>query len=169
MNILQEYWNKQKIAGLDGIFYNTGEVKSVYIESARNIQAVTSFGKVYKLVLEGETELNNLIEKYSNDIWSSFDILGELKLDNGNRFVYGEGEMGNEGFIVKLDSQGQILWSFYSTTSNPFINSCMLDHGIIGFLSSFNFILTLRENEDGLPQISILNPNIDNVFYPNIG
>lgn len=169
MNILQEHWNRRKIAGLDGIFSYTGEVKSLYIESSRNIHAVTSFGKVYKLIIEGEIGLNNLIEKYSNDIWSSFDILGELKLDNGNRFVYGEGEMGNEGFIVKLDSLGQILWSLYSTTSNPFINSCILENGIIGFLSSFNFILTLSENEDGFPKFNILNPDFDNVSYPNIG
>ncbi|MDR2950594.1 MAG: hypothetical protein LBV71_15510, partial [Prevotella sp.] len=145
MNKLQYHWDKQEIVGLDGIFFNSGKVQNMYIDSIHDERAISSYKKIYNISLNEMTDLSNLEEKYNDDIWSSFDIFGEIKQDDNSRFLYGEGEMGNEGFILKIDSFGKIIWSLYSTSSNPFINSKFLTNNSIGFFSSFNFILKLEE------------------------
>lgn len=37
----------------------------------------------------------------------------------------------------------------------------ILNNNMIGFISSFNFILTLKENEGDFPKFNILNPDFD--------
>ena len=162
MNILQEHWNKQEIVGIDGLFYNTGKVNALCIESELNPQAITTYGKVYDLQCDGETTIDKLIKRYTNDIWVEFEIAGKLVSDNGNCFLYGEGAMGNEGYITKLDSFGQVLWTFFSTTSNPFVDSKMLDKNLFGFLSTHEFILTVDDSCEDSPKFNIINPDFEN-------
>lgn len=161
MNKLQHHWDKQKIVGLDGIFLYNGKVQNIHIDSIYDERAISSYRKIYKISLGERTDLSKLENKNNNDIWSSFDIFGEIKQDDNSRFLYGEGEMGNEGFILKIDPSGRIIWSLYSTASNPFVNSKILNNNMIGFISSFNFILTLKENEGDFPKFNILNPDFD--------
>lgn len=162
MNILQEHWNKQEIVGLDGLFYNTGKVHNLDIESKRNSQAITTYGKIYDLQYDGETTIDKLIERYTDDIWVEFEVAGKLVLDNGNCFLYGEGAMGNEGYITKLDSFGQVLWTFFSTTSNPFVDNKVLDKKLFGFVSTHKFILVVDDSNEDSPKFNIINPDFEN-------
>jgi len=162
MNILQEHWNKQEIVGIDGLFYNTGKLNTLRIESMRNAQAVTTYGKVYNLRFENETTIDKLIERYTDDLWVLFDVAGKLVLDNGYCFLYGEGGMGNEGYITKLDSFGQVLWTFFSTTSNPFVDSKILGKNLFGFVSTHEFILTVDDSNEDFPKFDIINPDFEN-------
>lgn len=159
--MIQEHWNKQEIVGLDGLFHNTGKVHNLYIESKRNTQAITTYGKVYDLLFQSETTIDKLIEQHSDNIWVSFDVFGKLLLDNGNHYLYGEGGMGNEGFIIKLDSSGQVLWTFFSTTSNPFVNSKVLDKNLFGFVSTHGFILVVDDSNEDSPKFNIINPDFE--------
>lgn len=162
MNILQEHWNKQEIVGLDGLFYNTGKVHNLYIESKRNTQAITTYGSVYDLLYDGETTIDKLIERYTDDIWVEFEVAGKLVLDNGNSFLYGEGAMGNEGHITKFNPFGQVLWTFFSTASNPFTNNKVLDKNLFGFVSTHGFILVVDDSNEDSPKFNIINPDFEN-------
>ena len=75
--MIQEHWNKQEIVGLDGFFHNTGKVHNLYIESKRNTQAITTYGKVYDLLFQSETTIDKLIEQHSDNIWVSFDVFSD--------------------------------------------------------------------------------------------
>ena len=38
---------------------------------------------------------------------------------HNNTIVFGDGEMGNEGFIALIDKDNNLIWSIFFTFSNP--------------------------------------------------
>lgn len=83
-------------------------------------------------------------------------INDQIVIEDKYIFVCGEGEMGNEGFIVKLDTEGNILWSLYSTTSNPF-HQITVSNGQLQFISTANFAVVIDLSTDKISINNILN------------
>lgn len=59
------------------------------------------------------------LEKYDEDVWTPIDIYHGSFVHEGHTFVFGDGAMGNEGYIASLNAEGELNWSAFFTFSNP--------------------------------------------------
>ncbi|QQT26782.1 hypothetical protein [Sphingobacterium spiritivorum] len=148
-NTIQEHWLLSELVGIDAIVFSDGRMKLIDISWNENPEIRNTFGKEYHYNVSGITSLNEIIEKYDNDIWSVCQINDQITTDSAYNFVCGEGEMGNEGFIAKLDRDGNIVWSLYSTTSNPFYKFEYSD-GRLRAVSTSNFAIIVDTSGDGM-------------------
>lgn len=148
-DILQEYWSFLKLVGIDSMVFANGDIKLIDISFQENKQIINTFGKEYHFHVIRETNLNEIVEKYDDDIWSNCQINDQITIDNESVFVCGEGEMGNEGFIVKLDKEGNMVWSLYSTTSNPFLRFS-ISNGQLQVISTANFAVVIDPSTDNI-------------------
>lgn len=141
---LQSSWKERKLIGIDSIVFNNGNVLLIEINKTAESKAINTYGKLYELNIIKKTRLDILLEEDS-DLWSEIQINGEINLRDKSKLFFGEGEMGNDGFIVKIDFNRTILWSLYSTTSNPFINFEIIDE-VIHVFSSHGFSICIDED-----------------------
>ena len=93
------------------------------------------------------------LEYYTTDIWTEVTLTGErLNLGNGEYFEYGEGGMGNEGFIALVNDLGSLIWAIYFVHSNPFFKILIKDRYILGYTSGD---LEYKIDMDNLSSITI--------------
>lgn len=152
-NILQEHWDQTELIGLDAMTFSDGSIKLIDIVYKENKNLINTFGKEYSFRNLEQTNLNEVVNKFDDDIWSTCQINDHMKIGDNAIYACGEGEMGNEGFIVKLDSDGNIQWSLYSTSSNPFYKIVVYKDEL-AFFSTANFAVVLEISTD---KISINN------------
>lgn len=147
MSILQEKWLSHQIIGLD-VFIDHEQVQEIDIRCTANTKLPQTFNKEYQLFYGKKFALNQL-NSLCDDIWSEFQINDQLEL--ADCFIFcGEGEMGNEGFIVKTDKNNVLQWMLFSTSSNPFLSIHTKDD-LVCIKSTYNFYITFN----------ILSHNID--------
>ncbi len=140
MNILQNKWLAKKIVGLN-VIINHDQIQEVDIRWIKNSEFPQTFNKEYQLCYGKQFTLRQLNDQY-DDFWSEFQINDQLELDDSFIFC-GEGEMGNEGFIVKTDKNNTLQWMLFSTSSNPFlsIHIDQTEKDLIVVKSSHNFYI----------------------------
>lgn len=148
-SILQEHWSVSELVGIDSIVFSDGSIKLIDISCNKNKEIINTFGKEYHFNVLRTARLDEIIQKYDNDIWSSCQINDQMVIDDNYVFVCGEGEMGNEGFIAKLDKGGNIQWSLFSTTSNPFYQFADCD-GQLQVISTANFAIRIDLSTDSM-------------------
>jgi hypothetical protein len=148
-SILQQHWAILELVGIDSMAFSDGSIKLIDISCKRNKEIVNTFGKEYHFDVLRTASLEEIIEKYDNDIWSSCQINDQIDIGDNHVFVCGEGGMGNEGFIAKLDKDGNIQWSLFSTTSNPFYQFVDCD-GQLQVISTANFAIRIDLSTDSI-------------------
>lgn len=148
-NVLQEHWDQKELIGLDTMAFSDGSIKLINISHIENKELINTFGKEYHFRFLAQTNLNEVINKYDDDIWSVCQVNHKVEINNNYIYACGEGEMGNEGFIVKLDLDGNIQWSLYSTTSNPFYK-ITISEDQLAFISTANFAIVLDTATDNI-------------------
>jgi len=141
---IQTHWNNGSLLGINSILLNNGKVKHLDISSKRKELCRKTYGSYFVLSMGKVSTLRDLLEE-DNDLWSEIQINGEILLTDSSKLLFGEGEMGGDGFIVKLDSEGLFVWSFYSAESNPFINYDTINDKIHIF-SSHGFSIVIDPN-----------------------
>ena len=124
MTRIQAQWRAGLILGIDGIVYADGAVTmaSQYDVYDPNSKIRTShWHPLCDTTLES-------IEKYNDDAWVAVDIYhGSFSMIHTRQtIVFGDGAMGNEGFIAATDTDNNLLWSALFDFSNP-INRAHLD------------------------------------------
>ncbi|EAE3624713.1 hypothetical protein G0Q57_001916 [Listeria monocytogenes] len=151
LNELQRRWLQNQLIGIDVIVKDSGHVKLIDITYTHNENLIDTFKKEYVISYGADTALPKLLQDYK-DPWANYQINDRISVDD--QFVFcGEGEMGNEGFIVKTDADNQINWMLFSTTSNPFIELTTNNNSVyINSTAGFFITLNVKTNE-----ISILN------------
>ncbi|QHP52428.1 hypothetical protein EH203_00240 [Pectobacterium carotovorum subsp. carotovorum] len=155
INELRKKWLENKLPGLDLVIFESGKVQYIDIDFIENNALPHSFNKEY-FISHGEISTFKDIADTHDEIWSEIQINNKLSVDKENIFLCGEGEMGNEGFIIKTDINNNIKMVFYSTTSNPFIAIRKIQDNIY-FKSTANFhvVVDLFSND-----ITICNEDI---------
>ena len=105
---LQESWENKIIHGGD-ITYSDGRclfLKENWCRSSYTVAEVLKFEETLK--------------KYGDE-GVAIEILGSvINLENDNIAYYGEGSMGNEGFVAYADKKGKLYWLIFLDFSNPF-------------------------------------------------
>ena len=161
-NELQDRWMNNQLIGLDIILADDGMAIPINIESIRNDNLAYTFRKEYSISYGSEMSLDELFDNY-DDPWSEVQTNNKIQLDDNSFILCGEGEMGNEGFIVKTDSNNKISWMLYSSSSNPFINMKKIDDTIY-IQSTDNFFISLNIMDNS---IIIINEDIHNILKSN--
>lgn len=154
MELIRNSWNKELILGVDALLFKNGTVYLTEIEVETDVLAIRTFGKRYSLAFHGKRKIGELLNENS-DVWSEIQVYGEVPLLEDSKLIYGEGEMGNEGFIACINPDNQMEWSFFSTKSNPFIESNQ-ENGKIQIFSSHGFSVVVYDVKN------TLGMNIDN-------
>lgn len=117
---MQQRWNNGKLPGLDCILYPDGSLVILNVYSS--INAETGKRRVYISPLCDSTIQS--VEKYIEDIWIEVTVhTSHFILPNGDCIKFGEGCMGNEGFVCCEDASGKLKWAFFCGSLNPFCDA----------------------------------------------
>lgn len=141
---IQSSWEEYKLIGIDSIVFNNGSVLFIDITRTKKKEAINTYGKLYSLNINEKGELSELLEE-DDDLWSEIQVNGEFKFEDNSRLIFGEGEMGNDGIIANIDSNNQIIWSLYSTESNPFVK-CNIINDNLHVFSSHGFSIVIDKS-----------------------
>ena len=146
MKTIQEHWQKSLVYGFPSILYKNGDVQFITINNKANPNLPQTFNLEYELVFLERTNLETELKKY-DDVWSEFQAYGTVERSNGTILKYGEGAMGNEGFIAKLNTNNELEWILFSTCSNPFIEHESIEDALHIFSShGFSMVVTDDSN-----------------------
>ncbi|WP_433812906.1 hypothetical protein [Flavobacterium johnsoniae] len=126
-NYIQGQWKNGLLPGIDCIVYKNGQVTIANTFRLKDSNSQKS--KQYWSPL-CDTTIDSL-ENYDDDIWTNIDIYkGAIDYEDG-KIVFGEGSMGNEGFIASIDKDNQVNWGIFFTFSNPIIKAEIINDQLI--------------------------------------
>lgn len=115
MSKIQERWKQGYVVGFDCIAYANDTVTMANTYSVTNPETNISEQRWFPLC---DANLEGIL-KYDDDIWTEIDIFhGAFEYQN-QKFVFGDGAMGNEGYVASISLSGVLNWSIFFTFSNP--------------------------------------------------
>jgi len=115
-----------ELPGINNLVYGNG------ILTILNIYSVSSDdGKKYYAFPVADTTIES-IEHYNDDVWTEIQPHPNSISTDQFKLSFGEGSMGNEGFIAMENNEG-LVWALFSTESNPFINVELTDDSILAY------------------------------------
>lgn len=112
---IQQKWNEGLLPGIDCILFGDGTVIVGNCYSVHNRE--TNKRRWYWSPL-CDTTIGS-IEKYEPDIWTEIDIYHGSFDYKDQHIVFGDGAMGNEGFVASTNKNGILNWGIFFTFSNP--------------------------------------------------
>ncbi|MDR0228118.1 MAG: hypothetical protein LBI72_03535 [Flavobacteriaceae bacterium] len=151
--MIQEKWKQSNVVGLDVITYANGDAINIDITVIQDSTNDYTYQKCYAFDYLDKTNLSTLLEMYKGDVWSEVDVFDRIEVDD-YVIICGDGGMGNEGYIARLDQENELVWSLFSTASNPFMK-IVVEGDFIYVQSSHNFWMVINKIDN--TQISIIN------------
>jgi hypothetical protein len=112
---IQRKWKEGFVVGHDCITFSDGRI--VVAKTYNVILTETGESKRFWFPL-CDTTLEG-VEKYDDDVWTPIDIFHGSFIHDEQTIVFGDGAMGNEGYIASLNAEGDLNWSAFFTFSNP--------------------------------------------------
>lgn len=136
---IQKKWREGFVVGYDCIAYGDGRIVFANAYSAYNPNTHETTNYWSPLC---DTTLASLL-KYNDDVWTQIDIFRHPFEFEGQKIVFGDGGMGNEGYIASVTPENDLNWSLFFTNSNPIMraemqNRTLLAHGETGFMARIN-------------------------------
>ena len=125
--LIQSKWREGYVIGFDCLAYGDGRVviAHTYTLYDPNTDVTQRFwSPLCDTTLEGMT-------KYDEDIWTAVDIFHGTFEFEGQTIVFGDGGMGNEGFVASVGPDNTLNWSLFSVFSNPIMKAEMKDRTLI--------------------------------------
>ncbi len=124
---IQNQWQNSHILAVDGVVYGDGSITlaqtySIHDGDYKNIQYY--FSPLVDCYLEG-------LEKYHDDYWLEIGIYNNSFIYNNQKIVFGDGCMGNEGFVASTTLDNQLNWSMFFDFSNPINKAEIIDDKLI--------------------------------------
>lgn len=133
---IQEKWKQGYLPGFDCITMGEGDIIIGNAYSAydpNNGETKQYWSAICDTTLES-------LEKYNDDIWVECDIFhGAFEYEN-QKFVFGDGGMGNEGYVASTALNGVLNWAIFFTFSNPIHKAEVKDHHLICYGDSGTII-----------------------------
>lgn len=145
---IQQKWKQGFLLGYDCIVYASGNIvigESYSAYNPNNGETKRYWSPLCDTTLEK-------IEKYNDDIWTECDIWHGSFEHQGQKIVFGDGGMGNEGYIASTTLNGELNWSIFFTFSNPICKVEIIEGKLICYGDSGTKI-SIDKNE--LTQIKI--------------
>ncbi|WP_163395860.1 hypothetical protein [Flavobacterium limi] len=127
VNYIQDKWEKGFLPGIDCIVFEDGKI--IIANTYKTIDYNTLENKQYWFPL-CDTTIESL-ENYSDDIWTKVDIFNGSITHGNEKIVFGDGSMGNEGFVASTDRDNQLKWAIFFTFSNPILKAEIVNNELI--------------------------------------
>lgn len=112
---IQDKWKESFVVGHDCITYGDGRIvmgNAFRVKDSETNKVTQHWYPLCDTTLEG-------VQKYEEDVWTEVDVFhGTFSYEN-QTFVFGDGGMGNEGYVASLNLNGELNWSVFFTFSNP--------------------------------------------------
>ena len=136
---IQQKWREGFVVGYDCIAYGDGQI--VFANAYSVYDPNTHETTLYWSPL-CDTTVASLL-KYNDDIWTEVDIFRDPFEFEGQKIVFGDGGMGNEGYIASVTPDNDLNWSLFFTNSNPIMRAEMrgrtiVAYGETGFIAHIN-------------------------------
>ena len=130
INTLQESWEQETIPTVLGITFKNGKTLSF-----RNSQSECLSSYEF---IENELHLEEYLEATEVQIYFELDVP-----DTHGKVIGGAVAMGNEGFILYIDKNGEIQWSILQTFANPFFNTTTVQGDVIHAITEIDYHWTI--------------------------
>jgi hypothetical protein len=130
-DMLSVLWEREEIPRVDAILFPNGKAVNVCLDIPKLTVKVGEEFNLNEFILQEEGNVSLICAGHG------------LPVTNGGTCCTGEGSWGSDGFVVHLNSKGDIVWIFFSEWSNPFIKIKETSPGIITAISSANFALVI--------------------------
>lgn len=127
---LQDYWEQETIPSVIGFALKDGKTLNF-----KNLQLQCR--DTYEFI-EGELSTDEYIDAMELQIYFEF-----LVPATQGKVVGGAIAMGNEGFILYVNEDGEIQWSMFQMFSNPFFNTTTVQGNIIHAITELNHHYTI--------------------------
>lgn len=137
--VIQDKWRESFVLGYDCLAYGDGRV--VFANAYSLYDPNNGETTLYWTPL-CDTTVESIL-RYNDDIWKEVDIFhGALEFE-GQKIVFGDGGMGNEGYIASITPDNELNWSMFFTNSNPIMRAEMngrtlIAYGETGFIAHIN-------------------------------
>ena len=112
--IVVEHWAKSKLPGFDCVVYSDGTVTVLdcySLEDSGTRERTLFCNPLCDTTIES-------VEKYGAAHWVAVDKWTRIDY-GGGAVIAGDGAMGNEGFIARVNGDGSLVWAIFFTNSNP--------------------------------------------------
>lgn len=119
--IIQRKWRESYVVGHDCITYGDGKVT---IAQSYNVYDPNTGDTETHWSPYCDTSVESMLSYYE-DIWTEVDIFHGSFDFEGQRIVFGDGGMGNEGYVASITPENDLNWSLFFTNSNPIIRAEM--------------------------------------------
>jgi len=136
---IQQKWKEGFLPGFDCIVFGNGDFimgNACSVYNPNNGETKQYWSPLC------DTTLDKIV-KYQEDIWVEVDIFHGAFEYEGQKIVFGDGGMGNEGYIASTTLSGVLNWAIFFTFSNPIhkaeiINKQLICYGDSGTKISIN-------------------------------
>ncbi len=145
---IQAKWREGYVLGQDCIAFGDGRVVMANTYSVKDMNSGETQRYWFPLC---DTTVKGL-EKYEADMWTEVDIWhGPFEFEN-QKIVFGDGAMGNEGYVASITADNTLNWSIFFTFSNPIMKAEMVDRQLICY-GDTGAVITI--NIDELTKIKV--------------
>jgi hypothetical protein len=134
-----------ELPGIDSLVYSDG---TLTILNTYSVLSDDDTQKYYAFPM-ADTTIES-VEHYNDDVWTEIQPHPDSIVTDECKISFGEGSMGNEGFVAVENKEG-LVWALFSTISNPFISLKIVD----GYLWAASDFLLYKININNPKAISI--------------
>jgi hypothetical protein len=141
---IQQHWKESQMLGFDCVSFANGKV--VMLNYSYFLEGATRKPIEYRLHPLCDTTIESILQYYT-DPWAVIEPLySEVPVEKGV-ILYGEGAMGNEGFIARLDDNRNYEWGIFMTFSNPVMQVIRAENDLVAKTDFFELIIPLASPE----------------------
>lgn len=155
IDALQQFWrnDKKKLPPTNCILYADGSLIILDFVIFYDPNTKKSSAQVSPLC---DTNISSILKYNHWDNWISVDVWNELIVGDNQKFVSGDGSYGNEGFIAREDSEGNLVWAMFFDHTNP-IKELKIEN---------NWLIGITEHSESQIEINLNNlTDIKYTFY----
>lgn len=149
-NSIAEHWNSRdrRLPGINCIAYPDGSITILNCYSTYDPNTKTA-QRICKPLCDTTIES---IEKYGAAWWTVVDEWVSLDY-RGGKLSGGDGTMGNEGYIARVDADGRLIWGMFFEDTNPIKSLEIQGHTLIAVNEHAELQITV--NLDDLTEIGM--------------
>ncbi|WP_299435673.1 hypothetical protein [uncultured Aquimarina sp.] len=154
---IQDKWKEGAVVGYDCITYGDGYMvmaNTYCVEDSETNEVKRHWFPLCDTTLTG-------IERYDEDIWSEIDIFHGSFTHKDKTIVFGDGAMGNEGYVASLNEDKTLDWSIFFTFSNPIIKAKVAVNYLICYGDTG---CVIKINLDNLTEINVSYEDPDDLL-----
>jgi hypothetical protein len=137
-NTISKKWANNQMLGYDSISFSSGLV--IVLDSSSTIDSNQKRMRYCSPFCE--TTIESIL-KYDSDPWTEIQQNNNSIKYNNKHIIYGEGAMGNEGFISLLNQDLSFIWGLFMTFSNPICEIVIENQNIIAS-STYDFKIVIN-------------------------